>query len=125
MTVTAAIVLAGAGCGSQPAVCDDVESLQASLDRLSEVRLGEGAAAGVSTELSNIRQDLGQLAQDAAEEYAPEIDAVQSAATRLVESARAAASAPSKGDSLAGLSDQVQALRGAVGRLADSVSGSC
>ena len=125
MTVIAAIVLAGAGCGSQPAVCEDVESLQASLDRLSDVRLGEGAATGVSTELRNIRQDLGQLAQDAAEEYAPEMDAVQSAATRLAESARAVASAPSNGDSLAELSAQLQALRGAVGRLADSVSGTC
>jgi hypothetical protein len=125
MTVTAAIVLSGAGCGSQPAMCEDVESLQAALGRLSEVRLGEGAATAVSTELRNIRQDLGQLAQEAAEEYAPEIDAVQSAATRLVEGVRAAASAPSKADSLAELSDQAQALRGAVGRLADSVSGSC
>ena len=111
-------------CSGQSAVCDDLDSINASIQNLKDAKLGENGLTVVRTELSKIGSDLKQLRADASAQYASQIDAVEARARALRPSITAAAADPSA-ESLAQVRAGLRAFGSAVGDLSDAVSGSC
>ena len=121
------LVVLGAGlaaCGGQPAVCDDMDSLNASVQKLKDANISDNGLSAVKTDLSNVESDLKQLKADASAQYSSQIDDVRTQAASLQSSIRAAAAAPSV-DALAQVVDGVKAVGAAIGDLGDAVSSSC
>ncbi len=111
-------------CSGQNAVCDDLDSINASIQNIKTAKIGENGLSVVKTELSKIGSELKQLRADASAQYSSQINQVESRASALRSSIAAAAADPSSA-TLTGVSADVQAFRAAVGDLSDAVSGSC
>lgn len=119
-------LLAGTSACSEeePAVCDDVAALRADLDDLEAVELQPGALAEFSAVLDEARADVDRLVDAAADEYADEIDAVQSATQALTASVETAVQAPS-GAAVTQVSADFGAFTTAVDDLLGSVGNDC
>ena len=91
-----AVVLAASGlaaCGSdKPAVCDDVDTLQSSVDNLKDAQVSENGLNAVKADLTQIQQDLRQLSTDAKAEFGDDVSKVETAMTSLRSSVAAAKS---------------------------------
>lgn len=138
MTVTISCLLAlglvAGGCGSDEtaepaaeeasAVCDDIEALRDSLDRLGEAEVGENAVSVLSTELTDVRRELQMLRDDASDEYATELDAVSNDLEGLETSIEAAVSTPTTA-TLSEVSAEVRAVVSALDDLGEAVGNSC
>jgi hypothetical protein len=107
-----------------PAVCDDVDALSASMSHLRDAQIGENALSVVSTELSQMTTEVKQLADDASEQYAKEIDAVRTQVNALESGVRSATQQPTAA-ALAQVSDGIKGVGTAVDNLVDSVQGTC
>ena len=108
----------------EPAVCDDVDAMNATMDDLRDVEIGENALSVLSTELSELKSEADTLVEDASEEYATEIDAVRSGLTSLESDLEAAVEQPTAA-SLAEVSEGVQGLGASVDGLVDAVQETC
>lgn len=117
------MLLTSCGGGSdQPAVCDDVDSLRASVTSLQAFDIYDtNVLSDLSVVLDEIRSEVDQLAEDASSEYSTEIDAVRSSTDDLEASASAAAAGPTAA-AMSTLADDAKAfvasfkdLRAAVG----------
>jgi hypothetical protein len=111
-------------CSGQSAVCDDIDSINASVQNLKEARIGENGLTVVQTELPKIQSDLTQLRADASTQYSSEINLVESHARALRSSVASASADPSMG-AFAKVADGIQAVRSATRDLGDAVAGSC
>lgn len=113
-----------AGCGGEPAVCDDLDKLRQSAQSLSDVSIGQDALATIGTELSAIRQQLTNLKSDAKEEYSSEIDRL-SDAVKILTSVVAAARANPSATTLAPLKPAIDAVGVATGSLTSAMKDTC
>ena len=121
--VVAAIGLAACG-GDQPAVCDDVDALQSSVDNLEDVQLSENGLNALSSAVTQIQQDLQQLGTDAKAEFGDDASKVETAVTSLESSVAAAKSDPSA-STLSAVGTEIQAVDSSLSALQDAVSGTC
>lgn len=125
--VLACMVGLGTGvtaCAEEPAVCDDVDALQTSVEDLQEADLGEGGLEVVTEELQDIEDELGQLKTDAASEYSTQIQAVEDTFAALRTSAESAAS-DATASTLALVRDDLQAFGAAVSSMSSAVEDTC
>jgi hypothetical protein len=120
----AALPWGATACSGQSAVCDDVDSIKASVQNLKEARIGENGLTVLQTELPKIQSALTQLRADASTQYSSEIDLVQSQARVLRSSVASASADPSMG-TFAKVADGIQAVGSATRDLGDAVAGSC
>jgi hypothetical protein len=124
-TVGLALVAAVmSGCSEPSAVCDDADALKSSFDDLQDINLEAGALSEISTSLDDIKSDLSQLRDDAEDEFATELDAVDTSASALSDSVEAAVEDPSA-ESITAVSAQMPAFKDAVTGLVDAVQGTC
>lgn len=108
----------------QPAVCDDVDALSASMSHLRDAQIGENALSVVSTELSQMTTEVKQLADDASAQYAKEIDAVRTQLNALESGVKSATQQPNAA-ALSQVSDGIKGVGTAVDNLVDSVQSTC
>jgi hypothetical protein len=113
-----------AACGGQPAVCDDVDALQESVETLTNAPAGEDGLDTVKTELEELQTELQQLADDAATQYATQIDRLNAGVSGLQSSLDTAVDAPSAA-TLSSLRDDVRAVASAVSDLSTAVADTC
>jgi hypothetical protein len=115
----AAVLLVGsglAGCSDQPAVCDAVDELQASVGNLEDLSISENGVGAISDSLSAIKTDLRQVKAEAEAEYATQVDAVDAGIAELTSSVDTAQQGPTAatlgavGAAVSGLVDDVTAL---------------
>ena len=114
----------GPSGSATPAVCRDAQALQASVEKLQSMKLGQGAAAALSTELKAMHQTIAQLATDASDQYAGQVDAAKSAATSLTTSVQAAGESPSPA-TLKAVHVDAAALGDAVQNLGHALASTC
>lgn len=107
-----------------PAVCQDLDALGTSIDRIKEAKIGEDALPVLSEELRTIETELKQLRADADAEYWSEVDAVKSAASSLESSIAAAAASPTAA-TLAAVGDDVRAVGSTFNNLTDALTTTC
>jgi hypothetical protein len=125
VAVSLLAALALVGCGSnRPAVCSDVDSLQASVDKLKAVNVRENGLSELSSNLNQVKNDVDQLAKDAKSQYRQEIDDVESAVNRLSSSVSAAKADPTSAR-LAAVRSGVQDVQSTFLDLRGAVSSTC
>jgi hypothetical protein len=123
-----AVVLAASGlaaCGSdKPAVCDDVDTLQSSVDNLKDIQVSENGVNELSTQLTQIKQDLKQLGTDAKAEFGDDVSKVETAMTSL-QSSVAAAKSERTASSLSAVGTAIEGVTSSMSAMQDAVSGTC
>ena len=112
------------GCSEQPAVCDDLDALRASIDNVRDAKLGENALSTISTEVEKMKTDAEALADDAADEFATEAEAVREGTDTLMSDVDAAQADPSAA-TLGEVGESIQALGTALENLVDKVGNTC
>jgi hypothetical protein len=110
--------------GDQPAVCDDLDAVQASVDNLKDIQVSENGLTALSPALSQVKQDLQQLVMDAKAEFGDEASKVQTAVTALQGSV-ATAKSERTASSLTDVGTAVGVVRSSLTALQDAVSGTC
>ena len=101
LSLTLASLLLGAslvGCGGKdtPAVCSSVDTLKGSITDLTKIDLtSSGALSSLQSGLATVKTDFDAVKTDAKSQFAPQVDAVDSAYTVLQSSVAAATSSPS------------------------------
>jgi hypothetical protein len=112
-------------CSSdKPAVCDDADALRQSVDNLKEVQIGDNALSTLSSDVSQIQQDVKHLGSDAKSEFGGDVDQVSSAATQLEDSVNAAKANPSA-STLGAVGTAIQSFGTSVDNLVDAVKDTC
>jgi hypothetical protein len=121
-TLVAAVLV---GCSSDDAaICSSTDDLQASVQNLKDVRVGENGLSTISSDLTAIKGDLAQVKADAKTQYGSQLDKVDAAATALNTSVQAAKSDPSL-STLEVVTTGVKGLVADVDALASSISSTC
>jgi hypothetical protein len=85
------LLLAGlvAGCGEDPAVCQAVDDLQASVADVKDVDLrSDGGLQDLDAALDGVRDDVDAVRSEASDEYADQAAAVKSAFSDLQSSVK-------------------------------------
>jgi hypothetical protein len=126
VTAVAATVLLG-NCGdaeSQPAVCQNYASVQASADDLRNADNSENGLSQVRTDLQELRRDLGQLLDDVSAPFQTQVDTIRSAAGQLATAVTAARADPNA-TTLAAVGEAAAWLRETVHRLATAMGETC
>lgn len=116
--------LAGCSEDESPAICSDVDSLRSSVEAVTDTDIDQGSLATLQDDLGAVRSDLSKVKSDAEDEFAPEIDDVEQAASSLSASIEAAVAAPAP-QTVATVATAVQALGSALGTLDDAVDSTC
>ena len=115
----------GNGGTSDPAaVCDDVDELRTSLAGLGDVSIDAGALATFQDQLDQVRSDVSTLINDAQDEYADEVDAVDQAVSDLTTTVRTAVDSPSAA-SLSAVRTARRVLTTSVSALGMAVQDTC
>jgi hypothetical protein len=126
-TLLAVVLAAGglAACGGdQPAVCDDFDALQSSIDNLKDIQVSENGMTALSPALTQIKKDLQQLVADAEAEFGDEAGEVKTAVASLQSSVTAAKSDPTA-TALSAVGTAVGGVQSSLVALRDAVSGTC
>jgi hypothetical protein len=124
VALTGALLTSCSG-GEQSAVCDDVDALRTSLTSLQAFNISDtNVLSDLRVVLDQIRTQVDQLATDASEEYAPEIDAVKASTDDLQASAEAAAGDPNR-SALRTLADDVKTFSASFKDLRAAVGDAC
>lgn len=117
-----------AGCGTadddDPAICSSVDSLESSVAGLTDITIDLGALAELESGLDEVKSDLSLVEDDASEEFADEVEAVQQATSDLGASLDAAVAAPSL-ETVSTVGPAVQTLGTSLKSLADAVKSTC
>jgi len=119
-----ALITSGCTTSEPPAVCSAVDSLKASVSEVTDIDLDQGALAELQDKLTQVKTDLGQVKDDAKNEYATEIDAVDQAAASVGTSVDAAKTTPSV-EAVADVGTAVQALGASLRALEEAVTSTC
>lgn len=123
VAVAAAICLTA--CASdEAAVCEDVDTLESSVEGLKDVQVSEDGLSTLSSDVTQIQEDVAQLRSDAKSEFGDEVDQVQSMATTLEGSLEAAKSAPSP-STLSAVATAIESVDSSVSALGDALTGTC
>ena len=119
------LVPALAACSEDtPAVCDDVQALQTSMDDLRSTDVSQEGLDAVSDQLATMRDQVDTLVADASDEYASEADVVKQQVSRLGDDLRAAQADPSAA-TLATVGEDVRAVGRSLQDLATAVDATC
>jgi hypothetical protein len=121
--VVGASVLAACG-GDQPAVCDDVATLQSSVDNLKDVQVSENGVNALTSQLTQIKQDLQQLGTSAEAEFGDDVSKVETAFTSL-QSSVAAAKSERTAASLSAVGAAIEGVGASLTAMKEAVSGTC
>jgi hypothetical protein len=105
-------------------VCRSAEDLRTSLAALSDVQPVQQGTDAVQQAFAKVKSDLSQLAADARDQYAGDVDRVRADADAVQIAIDTAKGAPS-GQTLGAVSSAVQVLLRDAGALVDEVSTSC
>jgi len=117
--VPAGLVACG---GEPPALCQSLDTLAASVEKLRGVDVKDQSA--FQSELATVQTNLQKVREDAGEQWATEIAAVESDAATVKSSLQAAAASPSAA-SLSAVVDATRALQTAFADLKAVASASC
>jgi hypothetical protein len=127
----AALVLAStafAGCGSgsddTPAVCTSIASLKSSVGAITDEKIDRNTLTTLPDKVDQVRSDLSTVRKDAKDEYATEVDAIETAASDFRTSLDAAVATPSV-QSVAAVVTAAQALGTSLKSLNKAVKGTC
>jgi hypothetical protein len=130
----AALLLVAAvpsGCGDDDgsgsddaAVCSSVDALKSSVAGLTDIPLDLGALDDLQSGLKKIQSDLGTVKDDAGDEFATEVDAVEQATADLGSTIDAAVSAPSL-QTVSKVGTSLEGLGTSLTSLTDSVKSTC
>ena len=119
-----------AGCTAQtaqeepPAICSSVDSLKASVADVTTVDLDQEALPQLQDNLTRVQSDLGKVKDDAKDEYATEIDAVEEASASVGSSVDAATTSPSA-QTITDVGTAVKSLGASLRALVDAVESTC
>jgi len=113
-----------AACSSTPAVCTDVDSVQATVHQLKNLELGKNTLSDLQKQLTKLSKQVRQLAADASSQYSAQITAVRSSLQRLQAGVSAAIANPSA-TSVSQLGTDAKALESSVTKLSKAVSSTC
>lgn len=130
--VLALMLPVAAGCGSDsdsdtdepPAVCSSVDALEASVASVTTVDLDQGALPELRDNVSQVESDLRTVVEDAGDEYAAEIDALDQAVEAVGSSLRAAITAPSS-QAITDVGASIEQLGTSVSSLQEAVASTC
>ena len=121
----AALALALAGCGEDSEqLCSAVDDLETSVADATDVQVEQGALATLQDELDQVETDLDVVRDEAADEYAEELDLVQEAAASAALAINAAITSPSA-ETAAEVGPALEVLGSRLGALTDAVEGTC
>ena len=115
---------AGSSSAARPALCDSVDALRASVQRLGDVNVGTTGLGGFQDAWQAVKADLQQVADDAKSQYAPQVDKVKADVAAVGSAADTAQATPSAA-TLSALRDTIHSLADDVGHLVDEVSPDC
>lgn len=119
------VVFGLAACSEEESpVCDDLDSLRASMDTMRDATIGENALSTISSAVTEMGAAADQLAEDAAAEYAVEADAVKETTAALRTDLEAAMADPTAA-ALGEVGSGVQALGTALEDLVQKVGDTC
>lgn len=113
------------GCGNdKPQVCDDLVTLDQSVDKLDNIQIGPGALDSLETQLGTVRADLDKVKASAKDEFPTQVDQVTVAVDALRESLAKAKANPNV-SSLAAVGAAVSSLDDAWENLDDAADATC
>ena len=124
MAGLAAVASALAACSSTPAVCTDLDSVQATVHRMQNLQVGQNTVSDLQHELQTLNKQLHQLAAHASQQYAREIGAVKSSLHTLQSDLSAAVAQPSAA-SVSALQQDLGRVKSALKNLSSAVSTTC
>jgi hypothetical protein len=113
-----------AATSSGPAVCASADDLRTSLSALQDVQVVQDGTDALDEAWTTVRSDWSQLADDARNQYAEQVDGVQADADTVqaaVDQARAAPSAQTLGNAASAVTVFLQDA----GALVDEVRSTC
>jgi hypothetical protein len=95
----AAVALVGTlllgGCGrNQPAVCDSLDAVKQSADRITTANVSENGLQAFANDISQLQADVAELAVNAKEQFKPELQSLRGAMDRMSTSVTAAKADP-------------------------------
>jgi uncharacterized phage infection (PIP) family protein YhgE len=123
--VTAAASLAIGGCSTdQPAVCDSLAAVQTAMNQIRNVNVSENGLGSLKPYLQQLQADVNQLLTDAAAQYAPQVQAVRTAADQVSTSVATARATPDVVN-LSAARSTIGDLQASLRSLADAMSGTC
>lgn len=122
----AAMMTAGCGSGDEgsPEYCASINSLRDSVNGLTDITIDQGALGELDTKLEEVRSDVKDVKEEAGDEFATEIDAMDEAASNLRTSLDAAAADPSL-DTVSAVGTDIQTLVTSVKTLNDATKDKC
>ncbi|WP_457208434.1 hypothetical protein, partial [Nocardioides sp. P5_C9_2] len=101
-------------------ICEDVDAIRTSVADITEVTIDADALTQLQDNLDQVRDDVSTLINDARDEFADEVDAVDQAVSGVTTTLRTAVNDPTI-DTLSALRTQRKVLTDAVTDLADAV----
>ncbi len=115
-----------AGCSEEtPAVCTSVDDLRASVQSVRDVDVTSSGGLGeLEDAVAGVKSDLGDVRDDAADEFSSQIDTVQAGIAELERSLRAAQDAVSP-DTLRAAGSALRTLANQVQSLIDDIRATC
>lgn len=116
--------LVGCGGGDKPALCSDLDALNASVDDLKSVNATEARLAELEDDLTQVRSSLGKVKSDAEQQYSDEIMGVDQAYATLASDLSSAVSSPSTG-AIAQVGSDVRSLGMSLTALNEAVRNTC
>ncbi len=115
---------AGSSSSDRPALCDSLDALRASVQRLGDVNLAESGIAGFQDAWQAVQANLQQVADDATSRYAPQVATVKADAGAVGSAADAVRANPTAA-TLSALRQSIHSLADDVGHLVDDASPEC
>lgn len=95
MLVVFAISGTAACSQSKSAACTQVDALRSSIKQLQKTSLSENGMGSLSLALSDVRNELKRLTEEASTQFQPQIDAVRTAVDQVEQRVSEAKAAPS------------------------------
>lgn len=120
---TAALTAAGGCDDSKPAYCSDRDSLQSSIEDLTNLT-PSGGLSGLQSQLRTIQSDATALVDSARSDFPSETSAIRTSVNSLVSAVRALPSSPSASQIAAIASDATSVVTSVRG-FADATDSKC
>ncbi|MCA2211460.1 hypothetical protein [Jidongwangia harbinensis] len=122
---TAAATLAIGGCSTdQPPVCESLAAVQTTMNQIRTTNVSENGLAPLKAHLQQLKTDVYLLLTDAGAQFAPEVEAVRTAADQVSASVAMARETPDVAN-LSAVRTTLQGLQTSLRGLADAMSGTC
>jgi hypothetical protein len=131
-TVVVALILActavaAAGCGGsdKPAVCSARDDLSKSVDSLIDVNPVSDGLSEVRTRLADVQTQTTELAKEAGDEFAPQVNAFKQSITKVASDVTALAGSGDKAAAVGALATDVSAAKASWDALYSAVGSAC